>query len=71
MIKRDNHYRPASRTEWAKLKIEKELDLLLIGAYWGSGKRSKVFGSFLLGARQGETILPLTKLGTGFSEVEL
>lgn len=69
MIKKNNRYRPASRTEWAKLKIEKELDLLLIGAFWGYGNRSKVFGSFLLGARQGESIVPVTKLGSGFSAI--
>lgn len=50
MVKRNVPYKPGSRTDWAKLKMQRDLDLALIGAYWGRGKRCKFFGAFLLGA---------------------
>lgn len=49
MIKRDTEYKTGARTDWAKLKLEKDADLALIGAYYGKGKRMNVFGAYLLG----------------------
>ena len=35
MVKRDLSYASDSRKDWAKLKPFKDLDLVLIGGYWG------------------------------------
>lgn len=63
MVKRNVPYKPGSRTDWAKLKVHRDMDLALIGAYWGRGKRSQVLGAFLLGALDTEHghYNPLTK----------
>lgn len=44
------------------------LDLLVIGAYKGKGKRSNMIGSFLIGCYYDNNIIPISKVGTGFSE---
>ena len=49
MIKRDVEYAPGQRTDWLKIKKEKDADLAVLGAYYGKGKRSKWLGAFLLG----------------------
>lgn len=73
MIKKDSIYPPGLRTEWAKLKTEKDADLALLGAYKGKGRRKNVYGSFLLGIYnpEDELLYPITKLGTGFSDAML
>ena len=68
MIKKNTSYKAGSRTDWAKLKKTKDVDLALIGAYWGRGKRSRMLGAFLLGVYNEGQIEPITKIGTGFSE---
>jgi len=39
IVKRDAPYTPGLRSDWAKLKKDKDVDLALIGAYYGKGKR--------------------------------
>lgn len=60
-----------NRSVWIKYKKDESefgssdnLDLVVIGAYFGEGKRKGVFGSFLLGAYDEESgrIEPVTKL---------
>ncbi len=69
----DAKYQPGRRVgQWLKVKpILEPLDLAIIGAEWGTGKRSKWFGSFILGCLKepysGE-YLPCGKLGTGLSD---
>ena len=48
------------------------MDLVVIGGFWGKGKRENLLGAYLLGAfdRKGK-IHPITKVGTGFSEEDL
>lgn len=57
MIKASNSsYLPGNRRFWLKYKSKFEegehetLDLVVLGVYNGTGKRDKVFGSFLLGS---------------------
>ena len=49
------------------------LDLVVMGAYFGKGKRQNVLGSFLLGAWDPESLQyeAVCKVGTGFSDADL
>ncbi len=76
MIKNlDAHYMPGSRVKYMyKLKQEREtLDLAIIGAVWGKGRRSKWLGSFVLGARDSDTggFVGVGKVATGLTDGDL
>lgn len=65
-------YKPGSRVGYMiKLKpVMKELDLVIVGAEWGTGKRSEWLSSFVLACRDEETgeFLEVGKVGTGIKE---
>lgn len=66
-------YQPGGRVStWIKMKpIMDELDLVIVGAEWGSGKRSKWMTSFTLACigDSGE-LFEVGKVGTGMKEEE-
>jgi len=66
-------YTPGQRGKnWIKIKPEVDtLDLAVIGAEWGEGKRAHVFGSFLLACQDAGKLLPLSRVATGFSDEQL
>ena len=66
-------YSPGQRGKnWIKIKPEVDtLDLALIGAEWGEGKRAHVFGSFLVACQDQGKLLPLSRVATGFSDEQL
>jgi len=67
-------YTPGVRGKnWIKIKPAVDtLDLAVIGADWGEGKRAHLFGSFLLACRDPDGDLqPLSKVATGFSDEQL
>ncbi len=66
-------YTPGQRGKnWIKIKPEVDtLDLAVIGAEWGEGKRAHVFGSFLLACQDQGKLLPLSRVATGFSDEQL
>ncbi|MBW3015455.1 ATP-dependent DNA ligase [Candidatus Woesearchaeota archaeon] len=70
----DAPYRPGKRVEgWVKIKpVMQELDLVIVGADFGHGKRSDWFSSFTLACRDEDTgeFMEIGKLGTGFKEKE-
>jgi len=69
----DAKYQPGRRVAggWLKVKpIMETLDLAIIGATWGAGKRAGWLGSFVLGCRDATTgkFLECGMLGTGIKE---
>ena len=73
-------YRAGAREfAWIKLKREYRseltdtLDLVVIGAFHGKGRRAGAFGTYLLGTYDGkrEVFTSVAKVGTGFSDENL
>jgi DNA ligase-1 len=66
-------YTPGVRGKnWIKIKPEVDtLDLGVVGAEWGEGKRAHYFGSFLLACQDNGGLLTLSKVATGFSDEQL
>ncbi|MCX6819035.1 MAG: ATP-dependent DNA ligase [Candidatus Aenigmarchaeota archaeon] len=69
----DAVYQPGRRVGyWLKVKpIMEPLDLVIIGATWGEGQRTKQLGSMLLAARSGKQFLPTGMMGSGLTEEQL
>lgn len=67
-------YKPGSRVGYGvKIKpVMETLDLVIVGAEWGTGKRSGWLSSFVLACRDPETgeFLEIGKVGTGIKELE-
>jgi DNA ligase-1 len=68
----DAAYQPGRRVAggWLKVKpVMETLDLAIIGATWGTGKRAGWFGSFVLGARDPDgSFRNCGMIGTGIKE---
>ncbi|HDS63013.1 MAG TPA: ATP-dependent DNA ligase [Methanofollis liminatans] len=66
-------YTPGVRGKnWIKIKPAVDtLDLAVIGAEWGEGRRARLFGSFLLACQQEGELLPVGKVATGLSDESL
>jgi DNA ligase-1 len=65
-------YQPGRRVGyWLKVKPTMEnLDLVIIGAQWGTGKRAGWVGSLVLGCKRGDEFLECGMIGTGIKEKE-
>src|SRR5512137_616149 len=66
-------YSPGQRGKnWIKIKPAVDtLDLAVIGAEWGEGKRAHVYGSFLVACQDEGKLIPLSRVATGFSDEQL
>ncbi|KXX82571.1 DNA ligase 1 [Madurella mycetomatis] len=76
----ESGYEPSKRSRnWLKIKkdylsgIGDSLDLVVLGAYHGRGKRTSVYGAFLLACYNPgtDTYETVCNIGTGFSEAVL
>ena len=76
----ESGYEPSKRSRnWLKIKkdylsgIGDSLDLVVLGAYYGRGKRTSVYGAFLLACynTSNDTYETVCNIGTGFSEAIL
>ncbi len=67
------HYQPGKRVGyWLKIKpIMEPLDLVVVGAEWGEGKRAKWLSSMVLAARNKEELLETGRMASGFTEDQL
>ncbi|MFH1409802.1 MAG: ATP-dependent DNA ligase [Nanoarchaeota archaeon] len=74
MLKKlDAIYKPGSRVGYmVKLKpVMESMDLVIVGAEWGEGKRAEWFTSFTLACRDDDgEFLEIGKVGTGIKELE-
>lgn len=55
---------------WQKLKPQEELDLEVIGYKPGTGENAGMLGALELGARDGDEVVSLGHVGTGFNDAE-
>ena len=79
----ESHYKPGARHAggWIKVKPDYEgalvdtLDLVILGGYYGSGRRAGSVSHFLMGVSGGKTEVikfsSFSKVGTGFNMAEL
>lgn len=76
----DSLYRAGARSWlWVKLKESYQaqaigpVDLVVVGAFWGRGRRARTYGALLAAVRDEESgeFKTVCKVGTGFSDEEL
>ena len=67
--RKDSPYEPGTRSgAWLKIRARKTCDCVIAGFTPGRGGRSPAFGALLLGMYDENTLVPVGKVGTGFSD---
>lgn len=68
----DSVYQPGVRSpDWLKIKKRLKFDLVVGGYIPGQGQRAPYFGGLLLGAYEGDRLIYVGRVGSGFSQKEL
>lgn len=69
----DSPYTPGARGRaWVKIKPEVDsLDLAVIGAEWGEGRRAQHFGSYQLAVQDRGKLLSVGRVATGITDEQL
>nr|QNO41893.1 DNA ligase [Methanosarcinales archaeon ANME-2c ERB4] len=71
----DSAYSPGKRGKnWLKIKpIMETLDLVVVGANWGEGRRANLIGSYMLACYDPDTaeFLEIGRVGTGITDEQL
>ena len=69
----DAPYQPGKRVGyWVKIKeILDPLDLVVVGAEWGEGRKAKWFSSVILAARDKGKLVSTGRMASGFTEEQL
>jgi DNA ligase D-like protein (predicted ligase)/DNA ligase D-like protein (predicted 3'-phosphoesterase) len=67
--RKDSLYEPGLRSgAWLKIRAQKTCDCVIAGYTPGRGGRSPAFGALLLGLYDEHILVPVGKVGTGFSD---
>ena len=67
--RKDSRYEPGVRSgAWLKIRPNRTCDCVIAGYTPGRGARSPAFGALLLGLFDGAMLVPVGKVGTGFSD---
>lgn len=67
--RKDSPYIPGARSRaWLKIRALKSCDCVVAGYTPGKGSRTSAFGALLLGLYENGTLVPVGKVGTGFSD---
>jgi DNA ligase D-like protein (predicted ligase)/DNA ligase D-like protein (predicted 3'-phosphoesterase) len=67
--RKDSRYEPGTRSgAWLKIKAQKSCDCVIAGHTPGQGGRGPAFGALLLGLYEEGRLVPVGKVGTGFSD---
>jgi bifunctional non-homologous end joining protein LigD len=70
--RKDSRYLPGKRTrDWLKVKTRNRQEFVIAGYTRGQGRRSRSFGSLVLGVYRGRELVYVGNCGTGFSEDEI
>ncbi len=69
----DAHYQPGKRVGyWLKVKpIMEPLDLVVVGAEWGEGKRANWLGSLILAAKKDGEFVEVGRMASGLTEEQM
>jgi bifunctional non-homologous end joining protein LigD len=73
VVKRaESPYQPGRRTrDWLKVKTHGRQEFLIAGYTKGQGRRSGTFGALVLSVREGDELVYVGNVGTGFSERDI
>jgi bifunctional non-homologous end joining protein LigD len=67
--RKDSRYEPGIRSSaWLKIRVLKSCDCVIAGYTPGQGGRGPAFGALLLGLYEKGNLVPVGKVGTGFSD---
>ncbi len=67
--RRDSTYRPGARSrDWLKIKHRLEIEAVVCGYTPGEASRRSTFGALILGERDGDRLVPVGHVGSGFSD---